>query len=70
MAQNVSLQAGEKRLFSLHRNGVIEELKKIYPKSPIGIAGDDDSWKEKNTGKIAAEEAAQKICLFPCVSNI
>ncbi|MDZ4323296.1 MAG: toprim domain-containing protein, partial [Alphaproteobacteria bacterium] len=47
---------------------VIEELKKAYPKSPIVIAGDDDSWKEKNAGRTAAEEAAQKYdcsILFP-----
>lgn len=39
---------------------ILEELKKAYPKSPLIIAGDDDRWKENNTGRIKAEEAAQK----------
>ncbi|MBX9621344.1 MAG: DUF3987 domain-containing protein [Alphaproteobacteria bacterium] len=51
---------------------VIEALKKAYPKSLIVIAGDDDSWKEKNTGRTAAEEAAQKYgcsLVFPVFKN-
>lgn len=51
---------------------VIEELKKAYPKSSIVIAGDDDSWKEKNVGRMAAEEAAQKhgcSLVFPTFKN-
>src|SRR3990167_2795586 len=47
---------------------VIEGLKKAFPKSPLLIAGDDDAWKEKNTGRSAAEETAQKYgcsLLFP-----
>jgi hypothetical protein len=51
---------------------VIEELKKAYPKSPIIIAGDDDCWKDSNTGREKAEEAAQKYdcsVVFPQFKN-
>jgi len=52
---------------------VIEELKKAYPKSLLLIAGDDDRWKEHNTGRIIAEEAAKKHncrVLFPTFKNL
>lgn len=39
---------------------VIEGLKRAYPHSPLIIAGDEDRWKENNTGRGKAEQAAQK----------
>ena len=39
---------------------VIEELKKAYPNSPLIIAGDDDVWKDHNTGREKAQQAALK----------
>ncbi|MBY0273035.1 MAG: DUF3987 domain-containing protein [Alphaproteobacteria bacterium] len=51
---------------------VIEELKSIYPKSPILIAVDDDCWKERNIGREKAEEAAHKYgcsLVFPQFKN-
>jgi len=39
---------------------VIEELKRVYPKSPTLIAGDDDCWKERNAGREKAEQASRK----------
>jgi putative DNA primase/helicase len=51
---------------------VIEELKKVYPASPLLIAGDDDLWKESNTGRQKAEIAAQKYgcaVVFPQFKN-
>ena len=50
----------------------IEELKKAYPNSLIKITGDDDVWKEMNTGRTTAEEVAQKhgcLTLFPVFKN-
>jgi putative DNA primase/helicase len=47
---------------------VIEDLKKVYPKSSIVIAGDDDCWNQTNTGREKAEEAAQQYgcsVIFP-----
>lgn len=51
---------------------VIEELKRAYPKSPLIIAGDDDRWKETNTGRQKAIEAVQKFScsvVFPQFKN-
>jgi len=51
---------------------VIEEVKKTYPKSPIIIAGDDDSWKESNVGRAKAEELIKKYgccVVFPQFKN-
>ncbi|MBP7075349.1 MAG: DUF3987 domain-containing protein, partial [Rhabdochlamydiaceae bacterium] len=51
---------------------VIAELKKAYPKSPFIIAGDDDRWKEMNTGRTTAEQVAQKHgcpVIFPVFKN-
>ncbi|MBS0271178.1 MAG: DUF3987 domain-containing protein [Proteobacteria bacterium] len=39
---------------------VIEALKKAYPNSPLIIAGDDDVWKETNTGRTIAEQVTLK----------
>jgi len=39
---------------------IVEELKGTFPKSPVLIAGDDDRWKDVNSGRKSAEEAAQK----------
>ena len=53
-------------------DSVIEELKKAYPKSPIIIAGDDDCWKDHNTGREKAEDAAQQYgctVIFPKFKN-
>ncbi len=47
---------------------VVEELKKVYPNSPLIIAGDDDYWKQANVGRQKAEEAARKYAcsvVFP-----
>jgi len=52
---------------------VIVELKKAYPKSPLLIAGDDDCWKETNTGRKKAEELNKKYCcslIFPQFKNV
>ena len=52
---------------------VIEELKKTYPRSTILIAGDDDRWKDHNTGRIKSEEAVKKHncrVLFPTFKNL
>jgi putative DNA primase/helicase len=52
---------------------VVEELKRAYPKSPLLIAGDDDTSKEKNIGRIKAEEAARKhkcLVTFPKFKSI
>lgn len=38
---------------------VIAEIKKKYPNIKITIAADDDAYKEINTGKVKAEEAAR-----------
>ncbi len=44
---------------------VIEELKKVYPNSPLIIAGDDDVWKDHNIGRENAQQAALKYgCSF------
>ncbi len=51
---------------------VIEELRKAYPNSPIKIAGDDDCWKDSNTGRTTGEEAALKhgcSVVFPTFKN-
>ncbi len=51
---------------------VLQELKKAYPRSPITIAADNDLWKEHNTGRIKAEEAAQRYgctAVFPTFKN-
>lgn len=51
---------------------VIEELKRTYPKSPLIIAGDDDCWKDCNTGREKAEQAGQKYgcaVVFPQFTN-
>ncbi len=51
---------------------VIDELKKAYPKSPLLIAGDDDRWKEANTGREKAEQTARKYgctLVFPQFKN-
>ena len=51
---------------------VIEALKQAYPKSPLIIAGDDDRWKEHNTGRDKAEAVAQKFdcgVAFPHFKN-
>lgn len=51
---------------------VIEELKRVYPKSPLLIAGDEDCWKERNIGREKAEEAAHKYgcsLVFPQFKN-
>jgi putative DNA primase/helicase len=51
---------------------VIEELKRAYHKSPILIAGDDDCWKESNTGRKRAEQIKQKYgcsLVFPRFKN-
>jgi len=51
---------------------VIEQLKKVYPKSPIIIAGDDDRWKDHNTGREKAEQVAHKhgcAVIFPQFKN-
>ncbi len=51
---------------------VIEELRKVYPKSFLLIAGDDDCWKERNTGRTKAEELSQKYgcsLVFPHFKN-
>ncbi|HUX80045.1 MAG TPA: toprim domain-containing protein, partial [Alphaproteobacteria bacterium] len=51
---------------------VLEELKKAYPKSPIIIAGDDDNWKDINTGRTTAEAVALKhgcSIVFPSFKN-
>ncbi len=53
-------------------DSVIETLKNSYPNSPLIIAGDDDVWKEKNVGRIGAEEVAQKhgcSVVFPTFNN-
>jgi putative DNA primase/helicase len=39
---------------------VIEQLRKVYPNSPFIIAGDDDAWKDHNTGREKAQQAALK----------
>ncbi len=39
---------------------VVAILKTTYPHLKILIAGDNDQWKEQNTGKITAEKAALK----------
>ncbi|MBL0318570.1 MAG: DUF927 domain-containing protein [Alphaproteobacteria bacterium] len=39
---------------------VIKAIKNKYSQSPITIAADNDQWKERNTGKEKAEEAAAK----------
>lgn len=47
---------------------VIEELKKAYPNSPLIIAGDDDCWKDHNTGRERAQQVALKhncLLVFP-----
>lgn len=52
---------------------VIGELKKTYPNSPIKIAGDDDVWKEQNTGRATAQQAALKhgcSVVFPTFKNL
>lgn len=51
---------------------VIEELKKAYPNSPLKIAGDDDIWKDMNTGRTTAQQAALKhncSVVFPTFKN-
>lgn len=51
---------------------VVEALRKAYPNSSLTIAGDDDRWKETNTGRTKAEEVAQKYgCsfVFPIFKN-
>jgi len=51
---------------------VVEELKKAYPNSPLKIAGDDDRWKETNTGRTTAENTALKhgcSVVFPTFKN-
>lgn len=51
---------------------VIEELKQTYPKSPLIIAGDDDCWKDHNTGREKAKEVAKKnscAVVFPQFKN-
>ncbi|MDI9637936.1 DUF3987 domain-containing protein [Geitlerinema splendidum] len=51
---------------------VIEELKKIYPKSPLLIAGDNDCWRDVNVGQEKAKDAAQKhggSVVFPQFKN-
>jgi putative DNA primase/helicase len=51
---------------------VIEELKSVYPKSPLLIAGDEDCWKERNIGREKAEEVAHKYgcsLVFPQFKN-
>ena len=51
---------------------VIEELKSVYLKSPLLIAGDEDCWKERNIGREKAEEAAHKYgcsLVFPQFKN-
>ncbi len=52
---------------------VVGELKKAYPKNPLIIAGDDDVWKEINTGRQNAEQAAHKYgcaVAFPKFMNV
>lgn len=52
---------------------VIGELKKAYPKNPIIIAGDDDIWKDHNTGREKAEGAARKYgcrVVFPKFKDV
>jgi putative DNA primase/helicase len=52
---------------------VISELKTAYPKCPIVIAGDDDCWKETNTGRRNAEQAANKYgctIAFPTFKDV
>jgi putative DNA primase/helicase len=47
---------------------VVDALKRKYPKPPIIIAGDDDVWRETNTGRQNAEQAANKhrcFAVFP-----
>jgi putative DNA primase/helicase len=51
---------------------VVDELKKAYPNSPIKIAGDDDVWKETNTGRTTTQQAALKhgcSVVFPTFKN-
>lgn len=53
-------------------DSVIGELKRMYPISPITIAGDDDRWREHNVGRTKAEEAARKYncsIVFPIFKN-
>lgn len=51
---------------------VVEELKKAYPNSPIKIYGDDDVWKDTNTGRTIAEQVTLKhncSVVFPRFKN-
>jgi putative DNA primase/helicase len=51
---------------------VIEALKQSYPKNPLIIAGDDDCWKDHNTGREKAEEATRKYgcrVVFPAFKD-
>ncbi|MBA3814301.1 MAG: DUF3987 domain-containing protein [Alphaproteobacteria bacterium] len=51
---------------------VVEELKRVYPKSPLIIAGDDDRWSPTNTGREKAEGVSHKYgcsVVFPQFSS-
>jgi len=51
---------------------VVKALKQKYSSLKICITGDDDQWKESNTGRIRAEEAANKYgcsVVFPAFKN-
>lgn len=52
---------------------VVAELKKVYPKSQIILAGDDDRWGTINTGREKVEEVAQQYAcsfVFPEFKNM
>lgn len=51
---------------------VVSEFRKHYPDGEFIICGDDDKWKDKNTGRDAAEEVAKKYlakAIFPYFNN-
>lgn len=51
---------------------VVSEFRKNYPDGEFIICGDDDKWKDKNTGRDVAEDVAKKClakAIFPSFQN-